>query len=460
MKLKKLFGGLFLSFALIAGVGAGLLVKENRENAPVEKAEAASKPDNVYLKGDFNSWGTTTKMYKTDDDKKIANADTYYVNFTVTANQEFKVNDTKHGDIWCNNLGTSAQTLGQVYNNNIRIKNSGAGTYVITYCYLASNNTWIENIVSASSWLTLTKKYSINGADGGSAGSNQSLAFGASLSGITNPSAKTGYTFKGWYWDVSCSSAVSSSGVADGFSSSTGQTATIYAKMEANDMTITKYAVVDGVKQATSIGSDTVKYNNTYAVPKGIYRANCAFGGWYTNEACTTPYTAKAITSNTPLYAKYTTHGAWTGTVHVDFRDSGWASAAANYAVCLMNKNVYTVDQSAWSTYVMGTASGEHYISLTYSVPFEPNMMLVVRYDSTYSQASWNSQKWPTGGQVWGQTEDVTYSEMIRIGAETAQYSKKYNSYGGYPKIMGYSTGSWAQRALMDNVKSNDSSWR
>ena len=42
MKLKKLFGGLFLSFALIAGVGAGLLVKENRENAPVEKTEAST----------------------------------------------------------------------------------------------------------------------------------------------------------------------------------------------------------------------------------------------------------------------------------------------------------------------------------------------------------------------------------------------------------------------------------
>lgn len=43
MKLKKLFGGLFLSFALIAGVGAGLAIKEHKaENVPVEKVAADS----------------------------------------------------------------------------------------------------------------------------------------------------------------------------------------------------------------------------------------------------------------------------------------------------------------------------------------------------------------------------------------------------------------------------------
>ena len=59
MKLKKLFGGLFLSFALIASVGAGLLVKEAKENATYEKTEAESVPMGIYVAfGNSSSWKT------------------------------------------------------------------------------------------------------------------------------------------------------------------------------------------------------------------------------------------------------------------------------------------------------------------------------------------------------------------------------------------------------------------
>lgn len=70
--------------------------------------------------------------------------------------------------------------------------------------------------------------------------------------------------------------------------------------------TVTKYAVLDGVVDGNSIGSDVVPETDTYAVPSAIHRAGYHFGGWYTNTGCTTSYTARKLTGNISLYAKYT----------------------------------------------------------------------------------------------------------------------------------------------------------
>ena len=70
---------------------------------------------------------------------------------------------------------------------------------------------------------------------------------------------------------------------------------------------VTKHAVLDGVVQAGNIGEDTISSGETYAVPARINRTDYHFGGWYTTAACSTAYTAKTITANTDIYAKYTT---------------------------------------------------------------------------------------------------------------------------------------------------------
>lgn len=70
--------------------------------------------------------------------------------------------------------------------------------------------------------------------------------------------------------------------------------------------TITKRAVVDGVLQSGDIGTDVVPTGTSYAVPASIIRAGYHFGGWYTNQTCTTAYNGSTITADLTIYAKYT----------------------------------------------------------------------------------------------------------------------------------------------------------
>ena len=74
----------------------------------------------------------------------------------------------------------------------------------------------------------------------------------------------------------------------------------------ATKYTVTRYAVLDGVKQSTPLGSVQVVEGDTYPVPDNATWGGYHFGGWYTNEACTTAYTARAINANLDLYAKFT----------------------------------------------------------------------------------------------------------------------------------------------------------
>ena len=307
MKLTRILGGLILSSIMGVGVATGISV--NSKSA--HEANAADKSNGVYLPGAWhNSWAEddTSKMYYHGS---VDGHYVYYIGFTISAaNQEFKVHDTEHND-WCNNLGTSAQTLAQNWGDNLRIKNGATGSYVLTYCYASNNNKWIENVVSASNWLTLTRKYSINGSDAGSAGSNQQFNFGATLN-ISNPTAKTGYTFGGWYWAADCNeqSKISSSAIADGWSSSTGQTSTAYAKMVPTTSTVNFDN--DGGTGPTSV---VATYGSAMpALPSMPTKEGNTFDGYYTakNGGGTKYYNANGTsaknwdkTGTQTLYAKW-----------------------------------------------------------------------------------------------------------------------------------------------------------
>lgn len=214
--------------------------------------------------------------------------------------------------------------------------------------------------------------------------------------------------------------------------------------------TVTKYKVLDG-GSPISIESEQVDAGTNYGVPANRYEAGYSFEGWYTTSACTTNYTARAINANTGIYAKYTS-GTWSGTVHVDLRDSGWANAAANYAVLFMDKVTYPDELDAWSTYVTGTASGHRLVDVSYDIPFEPKLMAVVRYNPGKTQSSWNSDKW---SDCWGQTPDISFNVFVRIG-NTVQDSKNL-AYLGAPKVIGGTGGAWENITYLDSVKTNGS---
>ena len=218
--------------------------------------------------------------------------------------------------------------------------------------------------------------------------------------------------------------------------------------------TVTKYKVING-GSAVSIGSETVAAGTTYAVPANRYEAGYAFDGWYTTAACTTKYTAKAINANTGIYAKYTTASSLSGTVYVDLRDSGWADAAANYAVKFYQRGFYPSDVLAWSTYVMGTKTGERLVEIPYSgVTIAPTHIEIMRYNSTNSKASWDANK---DANLWSYTGALSITSvpsLVRIGKDG---SSQDTGYFGFPKVIGGTGGAWADILYLDDVKLNGS---
>ena len=71
---------------------------------------------------------------------------------------------------------------------------------------------------------------------------------------------------------------------------------------------ITKYGICDGNKAAKWVlDIDSVEDGNTYPVPGRENLDNYHFGGWFIDEDCMVAYVTTEITTDTNLYAKYTT---------------------------------------------------------------------------------------------------------------------------------------------------------
>lgn len=219
---------------------------------------------------------------------------------------------------------------------------------------------------------------------------------------------------------------------------------------DTNLLDVKKYEVVNGGSPVL-VATDKVNEGATYPVPAGIYKEGYSFGGWYTDAACSVKYAASTINANTNIYAKYTS-GSWSGTVHVDLRETSWSEASANYAIYFMDKETYSTEVGGWSSYVTGTAQEARLVEVPYNLGFEPKELLVVRYDSTYAKASWDDEKWPTDGSVWGQTIDGSFSEAVRIGYYD-EIEHKNTFYGGFPKVIGGSP--WADIVYLNSVKLN-----
>jgi hypothetical protein len=97
-------------------------------------------------------------------------------------------------------------------------------------------------------------------------------------------------------------------------------------KQAVTEYTVSEYAVVDGVAEAEAYGTETA-FDGTAFTPKNVVRMGYTHGGWFTDAACTTAYTATTLSAATNLYAKYTTTA---GLSYVYFSaPSGWTSCYA-----------------------------------------------------------------------------------------------------------------------------------
>jgi len=197
----------------------------------------------------------------------------------------------------------SAVTLGVVANNE-NIQRAQAATSSVTLAGSFNGwNTTADPLTKDGNYWTITK----------------SLSSGDTFKFVVN-----GGTWVGWGNGISYPSGKFAQAASDGNIQCTASGSYILKAIDGIDgygdksyglvienntvttHTVTKYAVYDGVVDSNAIGSDVVPATDTYAVPSAIHKAGYHFGGWYTNTACTTAYTAGTLSADLSLYAKYT----------------------------------------------------------------------------------------------------------------------------------------------------------
>ena len=123
---------------------------------------------------------------------------------------------------------------------------------------------------------------------------DQAVTYPAAVTKPEDPT-KTGYTFGGWYTDEACTKAYD-------FSQSVTKDMTLYAKW-----TINTYKVSFDSVGGSSVDEKTVDYNTPITRPEDPTKREYAFGGWYTDEACTKAYDfSQPVTKDMTLYAKWT----------------------------------------------------------------------------------------------------------------------------------------------------------
>jgi len=154
---------------------------------------------------------------------------------------------------------------------------------------------------------------------------------------------------------------------------------------------ITEYAVVDGVAEATAYTTETA-YSNANFTPSNVTRAGYTHGGWFTDAACTTAYVAKTWTAAGTLYAKYTTI---VYDSYVYFSAPSWTSC---YAYTFKNGNAGQL--GAWP--------GTKVTSVTDGVNYQGSGIYRVGYNSTVGDTGIVFNKGTGGTKGTDQTYDLT----------------------------------------------------
>ncbi|WP_244294766.1 InlB B-repeat-containing protein [Lysinibacillus fusiformis] len=143
-------------------------------------------------------------------------------------------------------------------------------------------------------WNAQTYTVSFN-TDGGSAVSDQSVAYGGKASAPTPAPTKAGYTFGGWYTDVGRTQAYD-------FTSVITEATTIYAKWKAQT-----YTVNFNTDGGSAVSDQSVAYGGKASAPTPApTKAGYTFEGWYKDASHTQVYDfTNVISENTTIYAKW-----------------------------------------------------------------------------------------------------------------------------------------------------------
>ncbi len=156
-------------------------------------------------------------------------------------------------------------------------------------------NVITENTTIYAKWNAQTYTVSFN-TDGGSAVSDQSVAYGEKASAPTPAPTKAGYTFEDWYTDAGRTQVYD-------FTNVITENTTIYAKWNAQT-----YTVSFNTDGGSAVSQQSVAYGGKANKPTSVpTKAGYTFGGWYSSNTLEKlfDFESGSITRNMTIYAMW-----------------------------------------------------------------------------------------------------------------------------------------------------------
>jgi hypothetical protein len=183
----------------------------------------------------------------------------------------------------------------------------------------------------------------------GSYGSELARNYGTYFS-ASSANAKTGSSYGGYYTFVLTGNLYSYGDKSYG--------TTVYFNSSSSSLSISEYRVKGGTVEGSSFNTETVNLGYLFT-PSTPSLSGYSFDGWFTDSSCSSSYSASRFSSNTSLYAKFTSSvTSYTVSLNKHYMDDGTNVAltsetaysnAAYYPVATPSSNSYTWDNK-WYT--------------------------------------------------------------------------------------------------------------
>ncbi|WP_369382182.1 InlB B-repeat-containing protein [Lysinibacillus fusiformis] len=267
-----------------------------------------------------------------------------------------------------------------------------------------------EAVTIYAKWNAQTYTVSFE-VDGGSAVSNQSVAHGEKASLPTQAPTKAGYTFEGWYTDVTHTDIYD-------FNKEITANTTIYAKWKP-----LKYTVSFEVDGGSAVSDQSIAHSGKATMPQvEPTKAGYTFGGWYTDAGYTQTYDFNSnITGNITIYAK------WNAQMYtVSFEVDG-GSAISNQSVAHGGKATMPQVEPTKAGYTFGG----WYTDAGHTQVYDFTNVIT---ENTTIYAKWNAQTYTVSFEVDGGSA---------VSNQSVAHGEKASLPTPAPTKAGYTFGGW-----------------
>ena len=414
------------------------------------------KPNAYNVRMDYaaNTTGSTRTGYV-----YVKEGTTTFTTYKITQSATVTVTYNKNGGSGSN--FTRSLAVGSVYgkvDNPTRTGYNFSGWFTAT----SGGNQVVETTkVTNTSNHTLyarwsQKSYTVSfNSQGGTSVSAKTVYYDGTYGSLTN-SAKTGYTFAGWFTAASGGTQVTSSTKV-----TITANQTLYAHWTPNN-----YTVSFNSQGGSSVSSKTVTFNSTYGTLSNPTKTGYTFAGWYTAASGGTKITSSSTVTTA---GNHTLYAHWTGNTYtVSFNSQGGSSVSSKTVTygssygTLSNPTKTGYTFAGWFTAASSgsqkTASATvstagnhtlyaHWTPCTYTVSFNANggsavTAKTVTYGSAYgtltnsTRTGYTFAGWYTaasgGTQVTSGTTVTTAGNHTLYAHWTAnKYTVSFDSQGG-----------------------------